>query len=417
MMRACLIISAFGLFLGLVTEKKKLNPLLLFYGEWFIICLLSNLGLYGILQARDNTYGLIFLGLLFFLIGYYVLRYLKGREKQHEYVEREWLLVLLSVITLIVFIIDAAKTLPALISGQGLKSVRELAQGATIYSNSVLNMLRFIIAIPFSFALAVIAPVNYFLGAKRNYKLYVMAIIVIVLKILSDGSRTIFIIAACTCFICFMYVKSKSAEKIILLFRKKTWTGILLAIVTVVVIIYLTLSRSGAESVRYTYYYFAMEPIMLEKWTDEVLASGVLGMGAAATNGFWFVLFYILSNVFGIAPPSVWASTYSFIERAGTDWQVITTEGLTANSYVSIFFPFYIDGRECGVCIGMFVVGAIMAVSYRRAVHCVNAKSIALYSILMFALLNSFQLFIFENISETMCFIFLLMLYRERKTS
>lgn len=412
MIQANLVLCALAFIVGITTEKRKINPISLMFGEWFAIILLASMNLYDILPASDHTYLMIFIGLLSFLVGYYIVRIVKIKKGNKQYTIRNWLVALLAIISIIVFTLDAAQALRIIIGGGGLKAVREIAQSGSLYNNRLLNMLRFIVATPFAFAVAIVAPVNFFLSKKRNKPIYAVAIALIVLKIISDGSRSIFILSAVTAILCFTYTKREEIHRVFFIFSKRMWIGIGITLVTAVVLVYMTISRSGDDSLRYTYYYFAMEPIMFEKWTSEVSASNTVGYGTASFNGLLFVLFNLSSSIFGIAQPAGWTMTYDFIERVGTDWQVITSNGLTANSYVTVMFPFYLDGREYGICIGMIFLGVIMGVAYRSIENNVNERNMSIYSLMMIALLYSFQLFIFENIFYSMSFIMLLMIYK-----
>lgn len=109
----------------------------------------------------------------------------------------------------------------------------------------------------------------------------------------------------------------------------------------------MTLARNGAgRMISFSYYYFAMQPIMLEKWISRVNSANLVGYGMASFNGFLFPFFYLISNFFQVGYPSYWRSLYDMIEAVGTDWQTITVGGLTANSYVSVFWYLYLDSYE-----------------------------------------------------------------------
>ena len=271
------------------------------------------------------------------------------------------------------------------------------------------------VAAPFANVLSIIAPVNFFLSKTKNFKLYFYTILIICLKIISDGSRSIFILFSISCLICLVHTNKIDFNKIKFVLKKKTWICIVSLVVFLFIIFYLTLSRSGAQSLRYTYYYFSMEPIMFEKWKNIVDATNFIGYGTASFNGFLFIIFNILSTLFGVVPSTLWSNSYDFIERVGTDWQIITSNGLTANSYVTVFFPLYLDGREFGVCLGMFIFGAFSAILYNQVYTQLNERNISIYILVMMSILLSFQLFIFENIYYSLSFIMLLLIFKKRR--
>ena len=152
--------------------------------------------------------------------------------------------------------------------------------------------------------------------------------------------------------------KNKILKFSILKFRKKSILFMLTIFIGLVSLYYITKSRSGDNSLRYTYYYFAMEPLMFEKWSKIVSQMGLIAYGMASFNGYIFSFFYLMVNAIPIFTyPESCRTIYAVIENIGTQWQTITTIGTTANSYTSIFWTLYFDGRVCGIIIGMFLFG------------------------------------------------------------
>lgn len=415
MLQVTLVLCCICLCSGFLTERKAINPLTLMFGEWLIILFLASLRLYNILPASKDIYHIIFLGLIFYVVGYYCFRIIKIKFKFNHFSTKKLLLDFLSFVSIVIFFLDALNSLQILLTGGDLKTIREVAQEGNIYNNSILNLLRILVAAPFANVLSIIAPVNFFLSKTKNFKLYFYTILIICLKIISDGSRSIFILFSISCLICLVHTNKIDFNKIKFVLKKKTWICIVSLVVFLFIIFYLTLSRSGAQSLRYTYYYFSMEPIMFEKWKNIVDATNFIGYGTASFNGFLFIIFNILSTLFGVVPSTLWSNSYDFIERVGTDWQIITSNGLTANSYVTVFFPLYLDGREFGVCLGMFIFGAFSAILYNQVYTQLNERNISIYILVMMSILLSFQLFIFENIYYSLSFIMLLLIFKKRR--
>lgn len=175
----------------------------------------------------------------------------------------------------------------------------------------------------------------------------------------------------------------------------------------------MTLARNGAgRMISFSYYYFAMQPIMLEKWISRVNSANLVGYGMASFNGFLFPFFYLISNFFQVGYPSYWRSLYDMIEAVGTDWQTITVGGLTANSYVSVFWYLYLDGRLFGVIIGMALLGYIMSALYERVIKEQTTRLMAAYSLLMVGLFYSFQYIVFSNMSNALGLLIIFLAYK-----
>ena len=56
---------------GSVWEPKILNPITIFFMEWFIVLYLSKLNLFNIIEVSDKTYTLIFIGMCMYILGFY----------------------------------------------------------------------------------------------------------------------------------------------------------------------------------------------------------------------------------------------------------------------------------------------------------------------------------------------------------
>lgn len=100
------------------------------------------------------------------------------------------------------------------------------------------------------------------------------------------------------------------------------------------------------------------------------------------------------------------------IEAVGTDWQTITVGGLTANSYVSVFWYLYLDGRLFGVIIGMALLGYIMSALYERVIKEQTTRLMAAYSLLMVGLFYSFQYIVFSNMSNALGLLIIFLAYK-----
>lgn len=422
---------------GYCAEPRKINPLTIFYGEWAIIVFLAKLNLYSIQEAETGTYNLIFVGCIMYAVGFYsvkilnISRYTSNNRinlqisKHKDYYLNKKIIYTLAIVTFIFFFIDFLQAVVYLLHGQSLNFLRQRAQEGELYnSNSVLNAIRILVAAPFSLALTPIVAANFF-QKKRNKILIAITIGILLERLLSDGGRSPFIYLIMSFLICYSYFNSKGTrikkKKLISNWEIKKPKNIgyisLFLIVCAVTLYYITLSRSGADSLRFTYYYFAMEPVMLEKWSQIVDTSGLTGFGMASVNGYLFSLFYILVNVFKLSGyPTYWRSIYDMIESVGTNWQVITSTGLTANSYASIFWTFYLDGRLIGVILGMTFYGGLVAYFYKKVIKEPNQRNLSIYCLILIGVFYTFQQLIFENIYYCIAF-FILVTFAYKKKS
>lgn len=408
--------------IGYLCEPIKINPVTVFFGEWAIILFLASLNLYSILEASDYIYSYIFLGCLFFGAGFYLTRNLNLKFKigSNSNSNSNWqikvntnILYFLIIISLCFFILDSLTAIIALLNGGSLDLIRKSAQEGVQYNfSAIVNAFRILIATPMSFVVMPLAAIEIFKENKNKF-IIVSAFIIAILRVIGDGGRTPFIFLGLCIIVCYHYQSEKRLIKKLkqwdfkLRIKKRTITYLIIGIIGVIVLYWMTISRSGENTIRYTYYYFAMEPIMFEKWAKQVDSASLYGYGAASFNGFLFPLFYIFANIFRVNYPSGWRRVYDIIERVGTDWQVITSRGLTANSYASAFWNLYLDGRLFGIVIGMFIYGCVAATVYKNVINAQNEKNLSIFCLFMLGVFYSFQFMIFENIYYSIAYLIL----------
>lgn len=389
--------------LGKITEKKVFNPITTFYVLWAMILILNSLGLFNINETRSEIYDYILWGLIAYAVGFYLVRDVSRKRKivlrRENYVKGDKnyrlkyrLLYALSIVAIIIFALDLSNMLSTIFSGGGLASIRYVAQNSEVKRSSIINAIDILIATPFSMALQPIVAVDFWIG-KRDKKLLILDIILITIKVLAAGGRSPIINFVIHLVIVYTFVdntkRSRYSETIKTYVRKNKRIVISIFVIGFAVLIYTTISRNSTWST--IYYYFAMEPYMFDRWASQVDSAELFGYGMASLNGFFFALFYVIKNVFGVGSfPEHWYSVYKMIAMTDSQWQIITTGGTRANAYVSLFWFFYLDGRIWGVIIGSFLYGILMSCLYSGVVKRGNIKNLCLYSFLMQGLLFSF---------------------------
>lgn len=414
------------LILGLIVEKSVVNPLSMFYGLWAVIIFLSSLEAYGLFKTSSTIYKYILIGLISFFIGYLLTRII-----QQEYTYKGTnsiskissgrievnlpVVYFLSILSILFYVKEVSLVLNHLISGGSLANIREMAQNtdSILHSNKsgLENALKILIITPFTAALQPIVATDLLLNDKKNKKLFYLNLIIILLRVLSDGSRTLVVYFAISLIVTF-FISDKSKKKVGIL----RYLGFALGIVSIfLIIIFITSSRSGENGLRFAYYYFSMQPIMFEKWAYLVESSGFKGFGIGALNGFIFALFYVLNNMFNIPYPSMWREAYQFIEGTGTNWQTITSYGTSANSFVSAFWVLFLDGRLIGMVIGMLAYGALSAITFKKAKSTKNIKSVSIYIFIYIGLFYTFVRLQFANIYYDLSLVYLMfILFKKR---
>lgn len=414
----CLLICLSLLALSLVLDRSSSSPATMFYGLWSIILGLDSLHLFKLLYTRDEIYSLITFGLCAFAVGYYFNKIIatKGKiKKSVGYSLRRKLVYVFAIFAIIYYIDFVVKTIPYYLSGNALALIRAMAQDSSseISGNAsgVMNAIKILFVTPFTLTLQIIVAVDWFFG-NRDKKLIVLDIILMIEKIMSDGGRAPLIYLFIAFILSYLLSKQRAKnhrlekssfaahlEDIRIAAKKNKRTIVLFTVVALCGIVFLTQSRNGENFLKFSYYYFSMQPKMFDLWSSIVDRTGLVTYGAAALNGFLFFVFYLIRNILGLAGyPEFWSNAYGLIEGTGTQWQTISGYGSSANSFVSAFWVLYLDGRVIGIIIGMLVYGWIMSHTYNDALLAKSSKSISLYVLLYIGLFYTFVRLQFANL-------------------
>lgn len=261
--------SAFAVFFIIIDKiinKRNITPLQIFSCMWLVILILSGIGLYNLEQASDTAYALIAIGIFSYGMGellsnkIYFKKYVSGAF----YELRTTLIYVLVALTILLYFSDFLKVINYILSGNSLAYIRSISQN----QNSVLyegrgvfeSALRMFIVQPFVLAYQVIAAKEFWAGHK---KWILFDIIIIILKVLSEGSRSLFLYLGLHLIVIFLLDKNK-INKLIGFYNgkkskkhRKLTLGILILIVASV-LIYTTISRSGDRALRTTYYFMCL---------------------------------------------------------------------------------------------------------------------------------------------------------------
>lgn len=394
------------------SKRKKMTPLIIFSSLWFLIVLMSVLGLFDLDKTSNQAYAVISMGIFAYGLGELISSKLtfKSKKGRSEYVLRDKVIYLLCAITILLYFMDLYKVISYIIGGQSLAYIRLISQDKTsvLYSDrsALESAIRMFIIQPFAVAFQVIVAQEFIEGKKRWI---VWDIVIILLKVLSEGSRSLLVYLGVHLVLIFFFNnKFKTYTQGFSRIRKHKKRIIrIVFLVIAIVLVYTTMARSGERALRTTYYYFSMEPRMLDIWLEEIKE---YGYGAASINGFVFPFVWFFKNLLKMSDyPSYWYNNvFLFIDSTDKLWQVISSIDQTrANAYVSIFFFPFLDGGYFGEFIIMFIFGFFARQMYKNAIKDMNPRNVCLYSYTLLAILFSFVRLQFADVSYALGFIFL----------
>ena len=416
--------------LGIKTEKKIFNPVTVMCGLWGVIIGLSSLHLYRLYIPDIKTYNCIMLGIAMFFAGYYFLRITLGgkivvlKKSSENKIRYNYELNYKLMYAILLFCIPfLAKDFFVIVTrlgfGSDLHEIQKLLQqNENVFTrSSIESFLRVFIVNPVIWIFVPITVVDFWVG-KRDKLLIVLSSIIILLKVFSTGGRASFIQFAFF-FVCVFFLANNNKSKTITTrFKNRSkrdkFVFVGVGALVVVVLVMLTFSRAGQNAIKTIYYDFAMQPIMLKKWT-KIASTSRPGMGVASLNGFLTPIDYVLRNTVHLSLPDLYQTTYKMIMDTDTEWQWIGN-GVSANAYVSAFWFFYVDGRLLGVALGSFIYGAFNRAVYNRTRLFFTQKSIAFYCMILVGVFYTFGRFEFAQDSYVLGVIYLCTILYKKKS-
>ena len=380
-------------------EKNIINPVTIMCSIWGTIDILSSMQLYGLYEAKGETYGCINLGVSFFLVGYItarlkVVNQRKARvsitisPKQYQLRERRCFLIL--IVCLIFLGYKVIQYRSAIFkSGLSLGAVQTSIEKESASVPGILNAIYFLIINPMLLALPTAVISDYYVR-KKNTMLFFLCAVLCVLRVVTSGGRQAFIQIFFYIFVALYFSKDAVRKKIGEIKQANQKRKMRVAILgAFIVLLLLTISRTSAV-IKTIYLDFAMQPKMLEIWIDKIQKVGHNSYGIMALLGYIYPACYIIKNFLGLnGIPQVVQSVYDMRMATMSEW-VYIGPNLIANAYVTCFWYFYYDAGVLGIIIGMSLFGYISCKVYRKVKRNPTSKNVCSYMFVAMAIFYTF---------------------------
>ncbi|HGL2398955.1 TPA: O-antigen polymerase [Streptococcus pneumoniae] len=402
------------------TYRTFLNPIILFVILWFIITTLSSLKLFQLFEISTHTQQIILLGTSLFVIGGGIAIWFRDKfyfkVGGNSYFTTDFeinynLFFLLGIICLFYYLPDFFSSLVSLIRGGNLNLVRQSAQDA-VDTSRLKNFIGTFIVSPSAMVLEILGVLDFW-SNKKGRKLFYLSLAVIFVRVIADAGRTpLFNVVIYLLLTVLANRFSEKTEKK----RKVSKIKIVNYGMLGSIILWLsTLSRTTTSVYRILYFYFAMSPILLEKWSSVLDSEKLVTKGLVSLNGFFFSISYVLKNLFRIDYSQRVLEAYTMIANTDAIWYNIAPGLTKANAYVSLFWFFYADGRLLGVLIGSLLYGTFCGYIFCRYIQQQNKKNLAMLLFIYQGVFFSFIRFPFSKSNYAIAFVLLLFFAFKKK--
>ena len=390
-------------------KEKTISPIVVFFGLWFFIMLLSMANLYGIIRPSDEAFFLIILMLICFFLGYllnYIIKKkykdinkeLNKKEKNEIQFEIRYVIYYILNFCIILFnIIDIIIIIKLILEGNVMWQIRNWTLEPFGSSNPILSrrsfveeLFRSLILTPFA---TIIPPITAFVffasdDNKKKYKMLITSLIVMITSSMAGGGgRLEFVYYIGSFLLAFIVISSSkniSKDKI-----KKYKKAILIFLAIGIIFVGLcTIFRVGIENIiKQVYTYFALPPTLLSIWLPDIKQVEYT-YGMTTFFGIHSYFFRVLETV-GLESmvPQIYNEAYRHILNA----EIFKDVGYgVANAFVTPIYYFFIDGGYPFVCIFSFVFGYILSYIYDRIKKDINIRSFVIYTLVTYGMFLTF---------------------------
>ena len=425
----CIISILLFLITFFVTPKERRhidNPILSFLFLWNIILFLATLRLDGLLQTNNTAYFCITTGLASTAITYCIFTILNKKNTHTQATDtviknniNYRFLHILAIICIIFYIPQFIESLVRLINGADIVNIRLSAQNYTSdgsFLSKIIIFLQNFIILPSCFTIEVFSIVDYWFG-KRDKKLLALTIAITLIRFIVDGGRTpivnllVYFIVA---YILHGHTAHKEEKQKSFKNKKKP---IIISVCATILIIVTSMLRTNSTLSRQAYFYFSMPPVMLSQWNSHVETKSILTFGATSVNGALFTAAYPIVNALNTSYPDFIAKPYDLIAKTDSEWKKISTQGTTANAYVSLFWFFYTDGRLLGVILGCCLYALLLSKYHNKVCGNSSTRDLAIFLLLFQGMCFSFIRFPFAKHYYVVTFIFIILATINRKAN
>lgn len=395
-------------------EKNIYNPITIFAAIWSVIIFGASLRLFGIYEPTKEAKSIIYIGVFSFLFGclfYKVLNrklintYKISKEEVFDIPYRK--IYCLYSIAIIIFLIKSIQSIELLFQGYDLYYIRYLAESEeSIKSLGVFDILYAYIAKPIVYLIIPISAVSYF--SKKDKKLTVFTILIIILQVLTDGGRFILL------YFIFHYVFSFYIfnQKIRISAKQKRRIVIMITLLTIA-IIYITISRGS--SIFYNLYTYTVGCVPhLSVRIEKFKMTNLYTYGCSSMQGFIRPFLTILEKIGLFESFPLLVSRADFYTTSVEDL-IYIGNGIPYNAFVTIFYYFYLDMGILGVIIGSFAYGYISYKIYINMKRKFILKNIVLYLMIIKTILTSMVRFQFTHFIFGLSIIYIHLLFLKVK--
>lgn len=370
-----------------VTKNKSIiNPVGMYVWIWVPILILSSMGTMNMKIPSQYAYFIIFLGTLFFIVGYFSPALHFNAKKVNCYVINYKLLIVFEVAAILVLLPQTITSIGLLLNGYKLGHIHTIVTSSdfsVFYTNRTQDIFYYLFVYPTMLTGCMLASYDMWFG-KKNKLLQICTILMVAMRTVQYGGRApVFnlVFAYVIGGLLRVYSQKNFIKDVIdnekLSRRIKKMIPILA--LGVVGMIYSVLSRLAnglAGVLSMLNEYFAACPIILSEKLVQIGRESFYTGGLFTVFGFYQYANKIFETVFNLIGIDVQLPLYNILyEKAIFIEKGVDIGNGVANAFVTPFYYFYEDGWFFGIVILSFIWGNICKRVYINYIKEVSVKN------------------------------------------
>lgn len=364
-----LIIFLVGIALfAYLSEKKIYNILTVFCCLWLIITLISIIRPYNMFKTSDAAYMLVLIGTLGFSFGFFFRKkkeIVLVKKPLYDYTivftPRKNIIILLSCFCAVYGCIKLITVIQLVRQGYSFSDVRTMfSVGDTLIINGPIdNIINVFIYGSGTTVLSLLLVANIFKHSLSRISIFFSIIAVVTYAIISGG-RYIFI--ALIVGVLYLIIIYRKTDQAIIAIKKQKKKVIFILFIGAFAVALITNLRFGeyfeerdiSANSQYLLYFSGCMPLM-SNWIDVINRNDYCTFGVTTIHGFIHVI-SLITRLVGVLPGYLYDLSTYFVDSEFQNF-VYVAQGRSMNTFTSIFTYLYLDGRELGVFLGMFLYG------------------------------------------------------------
>lgn len=386
-------------------SHKIYHPIVLYMGVWGVLFFVYNLDWYPLPYVKSITYEIVLTGLASFFLGSVIPEFMIKNKKGQRimYHTERTKFIKVGLIAFFILILPPFFNAYRLVgSGVDLHDIRYVYHD-DIVGGGIIAILFVYFCGPF-FNFYLMHSIAKIYSSHRNLTNIFFTLIGILMMIVITGGRFMLLYFIFALAISMMIYRQSPANK-----KVKKYSLFLLIVGTLSIAMVSVLRGSDVGQTFYVYLSGSIP--FLDHLIEE---NGALPptMGVYSLNGFIRPLF-VTFRMLGIMDMPVFMQFVEEIQlQADEGWAIFPGESY--NSFTTLFYSMYIDGRLVGVAIGNFLLGTLSMIAYKH-VRENDSYTVVLYLLFAVMLLLSFFRLLVINYSYALSFIYLYICYSRKE--